>query len=62
MATITLTPEGKVRIVGEVPSAEILEQIKDRIGPEEAAVVVPADELIAFLTGHGLGGTVEEPG
>jgi hypothetical protein len=59
MATITLTPEGMVRIVGEAPSPELLEEIKHRIGPEEAAVVVPADELIAFLAR--LNGALEEP-
>lgn len=49
MATITLMPDGMLRIVGETLSDELLAEIKDRIGPEEAAVVVPAGDIVAFL-------------
>lgn len=31
------------------PPDELLAEIKDRIGPEEAAVVVPTGDIVAFL-------------
>ena len=47
---LKLTDDGRtVRIIGKRPSPEIMEQIKDRIGPDEAAVVVSADEVEEFL-------------
>ena len=49
MATITLMPDGMLRIIGKEPSPELLEEIKHRIGPNEAAVVVTKEEMVAFL-------------
>jgi hypothetical protein len=49
MATITLMPDGMLRIIGKEPSPELLEEIKHRIGPNEAAVVVTQEEIAAFL-------------
>lgn len=49
MARFTLLPDGQVHIVGKSPPSEILEEIKDRMEPEEGAVVVEAAELEAFL-------------
>jgi len=49
MAKLTLTPDGMVQITGETPPPELLDQIKHRIGPGEAAVVVSAEEMAAFM-------------
>ena len=46
MTTLKLTDGGRtVRIIGKRPSPEIM----DRIGPNEAAVVVSVDEVEEFL-------------
>ena len=49
MAKFTLMADGNIHIVGEAPSAELLEQLAGRIGADEAAVVVPAHDMSAFL-------------
>ena len=42
--------DGKVRFTGyPKPSAEIMEQIQHRIGPDEVAIAVPAEDLHRFL-------------
>ena len=59
MAKLILMPDGLVQITGEAPPPELLDQIKHRIGPGEAAVVVSAEEMLAFL--ELLGQKPEEP-
>ena len=49
MAKLILMPDGLVQITGEAPPTELLDQIKHRIGPGEAAVVVSTEEMLAFL-------------
>lgn len=49
MAKIRLTDDGMIEIIGVPPSEEVLAEIRDRIGPMEAAVVVSEDEMKAFL-------------
>ncbi len=62
MAKLTQMPDGHIHIIGKPPSQDVLGELADRIGPDEAAVVVPADEMRAFLemlAASGSGGAPE---
>lgn len=47
--TIEPTEDGMLRIIGKPPSAKILAELEGRIGPDEAAVVVSAETVDAYL-------------
>ncbi|HET8726604.1 MAG TPA: hypothetical protein VFO41_03745 [Alphaproteobacteria bacterium] len=46
---IETAEDGMLRIIGKPPSPELLEQIAHRIGPDEAAVVISAEAVDAYL-------------